>query len=362
MLYWLFTEFFMSVPAFNVFRYITFRSGMAALTAFLIVLVFGRQYIRWIRNKQYGQAVRDDGPQSHLKKKGTPTMGGLLIIVGLSLGTLLWADLSNTYIWCFLLVTWLFGLVGWLDDYYKVIRKDPKGLASRWKLRYLFIGSLIVAMGLFRAQDSFDSIQGILYFPFFKHLTLDLGAWYIVFTVLVLVATSNAVNLTDGLDGLAIGPSVVCAAAFFVFCYLAGNTVFASYLQIPHVPQIGEGAIFCAAVMAAGIAFLWFNTYPAQIFMGDVGALALGGAIGALAVATKNEILLVILGAVFVFETLSVILQVISFKLTGKRIFKMAPIHHHFELSGWAEPKVIVRFWIISFVFAVLALSTLKLR
>ena len=346
---------------FNVFRYITFRSGLAAITAFLIVGLFGRPFIQLIKKKQYGQAIRDDGPQSHLKKKGTPTMGGVLILAGVTAGTLLWGDLTNAYVWLILLLTLGYGMIGYLDDYFKVIRKDPKGLASRWKFRLQVLIALLVAIGLYHAQDGWSG-QGKLYFPFFKHFSLDLGPWYIALTVLTIVGASNAVNLTDGLDGLAIGPSMLCAASFFVLCYLGGNAIFASYLQIPHVPKIGELAVFCSALVASGMAFLWFNTYPAQIFMGDVGALALGGALGALAVASKNEFLLVILGGIFVIETLSVILQVVSFKLRGKRIFKMAPLHHHFELMGWPEPKVIVRFWIVSFLFAVLALSTLKLR
>ncbi len=294
-------------------------------------------------------------------------MGGVLIILGLTVGTLLGANLSNPYIWCCLIVTWGFGLVGCLDDYFKVIRKDPKGLASRWKFRLLGVFSLIVAIGLYHSPEFIGgeetlASQGKLYFPFFKNLIVFLGPWYILLTVLTLIGSANAVNLTDGLDGLAIGPCVVCAAAFFILCYLGGNAHFAEYLQIPHVAGVGELSIFCAALLASGVGFLWFNTYPAQIFMGDVGALALGGALGALAVASKNEFLLVILGGIFVIETLSVILQVVSFKLRGKRIFKMAPLHHHFELSGWPEPKVIVRFWIVSFVLAIVALATLKLR
>lgn len=361
MLYWLLLYLEPHSAFFNVFRYITFRSGMAALTAFLFTMAFGRPFIDLIRRKQYGQAVRDDGPQSHLKKKGTPTMGGVLIIAGLSIGTLLWADLSNMYVWLLLFITWSYGLVGFLDDYMKVIKKDPRGLASRWKFRLQVISGLILAYGLYHVQDGWGG-QGYLFFPFFKNFSLYLGPWYIPFTVLVVVGASNAVNLTDGLDGLAIGPSIVCAACFFLLCYLGGNFVFARYLQIPFVPNVGELSVLCSSVVAAGVAFLWFNTYPAQIFMGDVGALALGGLLGALAVASKNELLLVILGGIFVIETVSVILQVASFKLRGKRIFKMAPLHHHFELIGWPEPKVIVRFWIISFVFAILALSTLKLR
>lgn len=361
MLYWLLYSLESEYSIFNVFRYITFRSGMAALTAFLFVICFGRPFIDLIRRKQYGQAVRDDGPQTHLKKKGTPTMGGVLIIGGLSIGTLLWSDLSNMNVWLILAITWFYAGIGYLDDYFKVIRKDPKGLASRWKFRFQVISALIVAVGLYKIQAGWAG-QGLLFFPFFKNFTLNLGAWYIAFTVFVIVGASNAVNLTDGLDGLAIGPSIMNGACFFGLCYLGGNAVFANYLQIPHVPGIGELGVYCASLVAAGVAFLWFNTYPAQIFMGDVGALSLGGAFGALAVASKNELLLVILGGVFVLETVSVILQVASFKLTGKRIFKMAPIHHHFELIGWPEPKVIVRFWIISFILGILALSTLKLR
>jgi phospho-N-acetylmuramoyl-pentapeptide-transferase len=361
MLYWLLYSFEGSFSVLNVFRYITFRSGMAALTSFLFVIFLGKPFINYVRRKQYGQAIRDDGPQTHLKKKGTPTMGGVLILLGLSIGTLLWADLSNPYVWLMLAITWFYGFIGLVDDYKKVIKKNPKGLASRWKFRLQVLSALVIAWMLFHVQDGWTQ-QGFLFFPFFKNIVVNLGVWYIALTVLVVVATSNAVNLTDGLDGLAIGPSIICAASFFLLSYLGGNSVFASYLQIPYVPMIGELAVFCAAMVAAGIAFLWYNTYPAQIFMGDVGSLALGGAIGTLAVITKNEFLLVILGGIFVIETLSVILQVLSFKVTGKRVFKMAPIHHHFELLGWPEPKVIVRFWIISFVLAVVALSTLKLR
>jgi phospho-N-acetylmuramoyl-pentapeptide-transferase len=361
MLYWLFLSFQEQFPLFNVFRYITFRSGMAAVTALLVVLVLGKPFIRWVQRKQYGQAVRDDGPQTHLKKNGTPTMGGVLIIAGLTAGVLLWADLSNAYIWLLLAITWAYGAIGLLDDAKKILYKNPKGLASRWKFCLQVLVALFVAWGLYAVQRDLP-LSGHVFFPFFKDVSLDLGAWYVAFAMLVMVGASNAVNLTDGLDGLAIGPSIVNVGAFFLLCYLGGNAVFAGYLQIPHVPQVGELALFCAALAAAGVGFLWFNTYPAQIFMGDVGALALGGAIGALAVASKHEILLVILGGIFVMETLSVIVQVVSFKLTGRRVFRMAPLHHHFELLGWPEPKVIVRFWIVSFLLALVALSTLKLR
>jgi phospho-N-acetylmuramoyl-pentapeptide-transferase len=361
MLYWFLYSFETRLSVLNVFRYITFRSGMAAVTAFLFVILTGRPFIDWIRRRQYGQAIRDDGPQTHLKKKGTPTFGGVLIVAGLSVGTLLWADLSNPNIWLLLLITWAYAAVGFLDDYIKVMRKDPAGLASRWKFRLQVIAALVVAIGLYKTQMGWEG-QGRLFFPFLKNFYLDLGPWYMALTVFIIVGTSNAVNLTDGLDGLAIGPCIMNGACFFLLTYLAGNVVFANYLQIPHVPRIGELGVYCASMVGAGVAFLWFNTYPAQIFMGDVGALSLGGALGALSVASKNEILLAILGGVFVIETVSVILQVASFKIRGRRIFRMAPIHHHFELVGWPEPKVIVRFWIVSFILGILALSTLKLR
>lgn len=288
-------------------------------------------------------------------------MGGILILAGSLLGTLLWGDLTSVYVWALLILIVIYGLVGFLDDYIKVMKKDPEGLASRWKFRLLFFGAALVSFMIYQGADG-EVSQGVLYFPFFKNLTLNLGPYYMLFSVFVIVGTSNAVNLTDGLDGLAIGPCIVNAASFFVLCYLGGNAVFARYLQIPHVPGIGELAVLCSALLGGGVAFLWFNAYPAQIFMGDIGALALGGALGALGVASKNELLLVILGGIFVLETVSVILQVVSFKLRGKRIFRMAPIHHHFELIGWPEPKVIVRFWIISFILAIAALGTLKLR
>jgi phospho-N-acetylmuramoyl-pentapeptide-transferase len=361
MLYWLLLQFQPQVSFLNVFRYITFRSGMGALTAFLVVMVLGQPFINWVKRKQYGQAVRSDGPQSHLKKQGTPTMGGLLIVLGLSVGTLLWGDLSNPYIWLTLLITWSYAWIGLLDDWQKVTKKSSAGLASRWKLRLQVFFAVAVAWGVYAVQKG-TPLEGILYFPFAKNFLLSLGPWYMMFAVFVIVGSSNAVNLTDGLDGLAIGPSIICAGVFFVLAYLGGNAVFADYLQIPHVPGSGELGVFCASLVASGVAFLWFNSYPAQIFMGDVGSLSLGGALGALAIASKNELLLAIMGGVFVMETVSVILQVLSFKLRGKRIFKMAPIHHHFELLGWPEPKVIVRFWIASFILGILALSTLKLR
>jgi phospho-N-acetylmuramoyl-pentapeptide-transferase len=361
MLYWLLLQLQPQLSFLNVFRYITFRSGMGALTAFLVVISLGQPFIEWVKRRQYGQAVRSDGPQTHLKKQGTPTMGGLLIVLGLSVGTLLWGDLANPYIWLMLFITWAYAGIGLIDDWKKVTKKNSKGLSSRWKLILQGSFALIVAYGIFAVQKD-TPLEGTLYFPFLKNFTLNFGPWYMLFAVFVIVGTSNAVNLTDGLDGLAIGPSIICAGVFFVLAYLGGNIMYAEYLQIPHVAGSGELGVFCASLVASGVAFLWYNTYPAQIFMGDVGSLSLGGALGALAVASKNELLLAVMGGVFVVETMSVIAQVISFKTTGKRIFKMAPIHHHFELLGWPEPKVIVRFWIVSFVLGILALSTLKLR
>ncbi len=361
MLYALLYSFINEFKILNVLKYISFRSGLAAVTALLFVIFAGTPFINWMKKRQFGQAIRREGPQSHLKKTGTPTMGGVLILGGAFLGILFWGDLTNNYVWCILLILFVYGLVGFLDDYIKIIKKDPEGLASRWKFRLLFLGAALFSYISYVSADG-DGVQGALFFPFFKNLVVNLGPYYMLLSLIVIVGASNAVNLTDGLDGLAIGPCIVNCASFFILCYLGGNIVFARYLQIPHVPGIGELAVVCAALMGGGIAFLWFNAYPAQIFMGDVGALALGGALGALSVLSKNEILLIILGGVFVVETLSVILQVASFKLRGKRIFRMAPIHHHFELLGWPEPKVIVRFWILSFILAIAALGTLKLR
>ena len=363
MLYWLFYSFVEEIPLFNVFRYLTFRSGLAALTAFLFVILFGRTFIRKARARQFGQAIREDGPVEHLKKKGTPTFGGLLIVGGFSTGVLLWCDLSNIYIWLLLALSWTFAMIGLLDDYLKVVRRDPKGLPSRWKFRLQYLCSVVFSIVLYKvAQDGWDFGRGVVFLPLLKSWAIDMGPWYMLFSVIVLVASSNAVNLTDGLDGLAIGPIITCTAAFFILCYLGGNAVFARYLSIPFVPGLGEVSVFCAAICAACMAFLWYNSYPAEIFMGDIGSLSLGAAFGALGLITKNEFLLVILGGVFVMVTLSVIMQVTSFKLTGKRVFRMAPIHHHFELKGVPEPKIIVRFWIVSIVLAILALSTLKLR
>lgn len=344
--------------ALNVFKYITFRTFGAALTAILFSLVFGARYIRWLKEKQIGQSIRELGPQSHQSKKGTPTMGGGLILASITLSTLLWADLKNRYVWIALLVMLGTGLIGWIDDYKKVVQKNSKGLTARQKLVSQTAVAVVASIVLYVFRDS----APLLKFPFFKELSLDLGLLFVPFSTLVIVGASNAVNLTDGLDGLAVGPTITTSLTFSILAYCAGNYVISDYLAIPFVQGGGELAIFLASIGAACLGFLWFNSYPAEVFMGDVGALALGGALGISAVITKNELLLVLCGGVFVLEAVSVMLQVASFKLTGKRIFKMAPLHHHYELKGWAEPKVIVRFWIISIMLALTTLATLKLR
>jgi phospho-N-acetylmuramoyl-pentapeptide-transferase len=342
----------------NVFKYITFRTFAAGITSVLICMLLGPWYIRRMEKLQIGQQVRSDGPQSHLSKKGTPTMGGGLMIIAITLTTLLWGDLTNKYVWIALLTTLLLGLVGYIDDHKKVVMKNPKGLSAKQKLLFQFIIAGASAYALYAFRDAPPSLR----FPFFKDLYLDLGIFFIPFAALVIVGSSNAVNLTDGLDGLAVGPTITTSVTFIILAYSAGNAKISEYLQISHVLGTGELCIFLASVGAACLGFLWFNTYPAQVFMGDVGSLALGGALGVVAVMTKNEILLAICGGIFVIEALSVMAQVTSFKLTGKRVFRMAPIHHHFELKGWEEPKVIVRFWIISIILALITLSTLKLR
>lgn len=343
---------------FNVFRYITFRTIYAAITALLLCFVIGPWLIRELGSHQIGQTIRRDGPESHLSKEGTPTMGGLLIVLATVIPTLLWANLGNPYIWIAVFVTVGFGTIGFMDDYKKVVRKDSKGLSPRTKfLCQIFLAG--VAALLIYLDIGFQDKVSI---PFFKKLNPSLGFLYIPFVILVIVGASNAVNLTDGLDGLAIGPSIISAGTYMLFAYLAGHVKIANYLQIQYVPGAGELTIFCGAMAGAGIGFLWYNTYPAQVFMGDTGSLSLGAALGAVAVMVKQEIVLALVGGVFVMEAVSVILQVYFFKTTRKRIFRMAPVHHHFELKGWAEPKIIVRFWIISIILALLAISTLKIR
>jgi phospho-N-acetylmuramoyl-pentapeptide-transferase len=346
---------------FRVFGYLTLRSILAALTALLIALLVGPSVIRSLAARQIGQNVRDEGPKSHLLKQGTPTMGGALILVAMLAATLLWADLSNHYVWIAVGVTGAFGLIGFYDDYLKLVVGNSKGLAARWKYLWQSAAGLSAAFALWWAATS--PAATALHVPFFKDVIVPLGApGFVILSYFVIVGTSNAVNLTDGLDGLAIMPAVMVAGALGVFAYASGNVIFANYLLIPHVSGCGELLIFCATLSGAGLGFLWFNTYPAQVFMGDVGALALGAALGTVAVIVRQEIVLFVMGGVFVLETVSVMLQVASFKLTGKRIFRMAPIHHHFELKGWAEPKVIVRFWIITFVLVLAGLATLKVR
>ncbi|GAB1368344.1 phospho-N-acetylmuramoyl-pentapeptide-transferase [Azonexus hydrophilus] len=355
------------VRFFNVFNYITLRTVLAAMTALLISFAAGPRVIRWLAAKKIGQAVRTDGPQTHLIKSGTPTMGGVLILIAIGITTLLWGDLSNKYVWTVLVVTLGFGIVGWYDDWKKVVYRDPNGLASRWK--FFWQSVLGAGAALFIAYSASSPAQTELIVPFFKSVAYPLGiAGFIVLTYFVIVGTSNAVNLTDGLDGLAIMPTVMIAAAFAVFAYATGNAVYAKYLHIPYVPGAGELCILLGAMAGAGLGFLWFNAYPAEVFMGDVGALALGAALGTVAVIVRQEIVLLIMGGVFVVETLSVMLQVSWFKYTkkkygtGRRILRMAPLHHHFEQGGWKETQVVVRFWIITIMLVLIGLSTLKLR
>lgn len=345
---------------FTVFSYLTLRSILGVLTALAISLMLGPALIRKLKSKQIGQTVRSDGPESHFSKAGTPTMGGALIILAIMISSLLWSDLSNRYTWIVLGVTFIFGAVGWVDDYRMVIEKSPRGLPARWKYFWQSVGGLGAAIVLYMTAQSPAETQLII--PIFKDVAIEMGLFFIVFTYFVIVGTSNAVNLTDGLDGLAILPTVLVAGALGFFAYLGGNINFANYLHIPYIAGAGELVIICASIVGAGLGFLWFNTYPAQVFMGDVGALALGAALGVIAVVVRQELVLLIMGGVFVIETVSVILQVASFKLTGRRIFRMAPLHHHFELKGWPEPRVIVRFWIITVVLVLIGLATLKIR
>jgi phospho-N-acetylmuramoyl-pentapeptide-transferase len=345
---------------FNVFNYLTLRAILAALTSLLLSFLIGPWMIRKFTTRQIGQQVRSDGPQSHLQKKGTPTMGGALILVAIAVGTLLWADLHNRFVWVTLIVTFVFGLIGFWDDYLKLVVGNSRGLIARYKYFWQSVAALGCAFFLYYTHKT--PAETALYVPFFKTVAIPLGVLFVPLCYFVLVGTSNAVNFTDGLDGLAIMPSVMVGGALGVFAYVTGNSVFSEYLGIPYVAGAGELLVFCSALVGAGLGFLWFNTYPAQVFMGDIGALALGAALGVVAVIVRQEIVLFIMGGVFVMEVVSVILQVTSFKLRGKRIFKMAPIHHHFELKGWAEPKVIVRFWIITVILVLIGLATLKVR
>jgi phospho-N-acetylmuramoyl-pentapeptide-transferase len=347
-------------PGFAVFQYLTLRAILGVLTALAISLIVGPAMIRRLMKLQIGQNVRDDGPQSHSVKAGTPTMGGSLILVAITVGTLLWADLANRFVWVVLTTTLLFGAVGWVDDYKKLVRGDPKGLRARDK--YLWQSLIGLGCALFIYFTAGNPAQTELIVPVFKDVAVPLGWLFVPLAYVVIVGSSNAVNLTDGLDGLAILPTVMVAGALGIFAYTTGHANFAKYLGFPHIAGVGEVVVFCGAIVGAGLGFLWFNTYPAQVFMGDIGALALGAALGVLAVLVRQELVLLIMGGVFVMETVSVILQVASFKLTGRRIFRMAPLHHHFELKGWPEPRVIVRFWVITVILVLIGLATLKVR
>ncbi|MFT6557526.1 phospho-N-acetylmuramoyl-pentapeptide-transferase [Sneathiella sp.] len=347
---------------FNLFRYLTFRTGGAIMTALMISFIFGPMVINWLKSKQHrGQPIRDDGPESHIiAKQGTPTMGGFLILLALGTATLLWADLTNAYVWSVLLVTLGFGAIGFADDYLKVSRHNPKGVPGKVKLLMEILISFAATMWIVKTSNP-DIAMGLT-IPFLKNVLIDLGWFYIPFGMLVMVGASNAVNLTDGLDGLAIVPVMIAGTSFGLIAYLVGNTVFSDYLQIRAVPGAGELLVFCGALIGAGLGFLWFNAPPAMVFMGDTGSLAMGGALGAISVVTRHEIVLAVIGGLFVLETVSVIVQVASFKLTGRRVFRMAPLHHHYEKKGWAEPTIVIRFWIIAVILALIGLASLKLR
>ena len=345
---------------FNVFNYLTMRAILGALTALVLSFIIGPRMIRRLSVNQLGQPVRDDGPETHLLKAGTPTMGGALILTAIAFSTLLWADLENLYVWIVLFVTLSFGVIGYVDDYKKLVLQDPAGISAAQKLFWQSSAALIAAIALY--VTSTDEVQTSLLIPYFKDLAIPLGLFQVVVTYFFIVGFSNAVNLTDGLDGLAIMPTVLVGGALGIFAYVTGNINFSGYLGIPYVAGTGEILVFCTSLAGAGLGFLWFNTYPAQVFMGDIGALSLGAALGIVAVVVRQEIVLAIMGGVFVVETLSVMIQVASFKLTGRRVFRMAPLHHHFELKGWAEPKVIVRFWIITVILVLIGLASLKIR
>lgn len=360
MLIWFFEYLSQFYRAFSVFEYITLRTIFAAVTALVISLIVGPPMIRRLTHYKVGQVVRNEGPKSHYSKAGTPTMGGAMILVAVTLTTLLWANLQNFYIWITLAVTLGFGAIGYVDDYRKLVRKNTKGLPGRWKYFWQSVIGICVAVILY--QKASLPVETSLLVPFFKHLMIPLGVFYVLLTYFVIVGTSNAVNLTDGLDGLAIMPVVLISGALGIFAYVTGHIKFAEYLAVSYIPGVGELSVFCGALVGSGLGFLWFNTYPAQVFMGDVGALGLGAALGVIAVLIRQELVLFIMGGVFVLETVSVMLQVGSYKLRKKRIFRMAPIHHHFELAGWPEPRVIVRFWILTVVLVLFGLATLKLR
>ncbi len=361
MLYWITQQLQANFHAFRVFQYLTFRSILAAITALIVGLLLGPITIKWLKNLQIGQMVRDDGPQSHLSKAGTPTMGGVLILVSITISCLLWGDLQQVALWVVLLTTLAYGAIGFIDDYRKLVLKNSKGMPGRWKIFWQSIIAILAISFLYYSETL--NLYPQVTIPFFKALFINLGVFCPVFAYFVIVGSSNAVNLTDGLDGLAIVPITMIAGALGVFAYAASNIIYAHYLSIPFVANIGEVTIFCAAMVGAGLGFLWYNSYPADIFMGDVGSLSLGAALGIIAILVRQELVLLIMGGLFVIETISVILQVLYFKTTGgKRLFKMAPLHHHFELKGWSEPKVIVRFWIITVIFVLCGLATLKLR
>lgn len=361
MLYNLIAPFSEDFIFFNLFRYLTFRTGCAILTSLVICFLIAPGMIRWLKKKQAeGQPIRADGPETHFKKAGTPTMGGLMILISVAVSTLLWADISNPFIWYALLVMVGFGFIGFMDDYLKLTKKNTKGLSGKMKILIQLLIGVVATLGITHGLP--DTMATHVAIPFFKSFFVNLSLFFIPWAVVVMIGASNAVNLTDGLDGLAIVPVAIVAACFGLISYLVGNAVFANYLQIPFVPGTGELAILCGAVVGASMGFLWFNTPPAMVFMGDTGSLAMGGLLGSIAVMTKHELVLAIIGGLFVLETVSVIVQVASFKLTGKRVFRMAPLHHHFEKKGWSEPTVVIRFWIIAMILALIGLSTLKLR
>lgn len=361
MLYNLLAPFAQDFLFFNLFRYLTFRTGGAVMTALVICFLIGPGMIRWLKSKQaQGQPIRDDGPETHLKKAGTPTMGGLMVLIAVTVSTLLWADLSDSFVWYALMVMGGYGLVGFADDYLKLTKRNHKGLSGKIRLTAQFAVGILATLGIMASLP--DSVSMHVAIPFFKNLFVNLGWFFLPWAVFVMVGSANAVNLTDGLDGLAIVPIAIAAGCFGLIAYLTGNAIYAGYLHIPFVPGAGELSILCGALVGAAMGFLWFNAPPAMVFMGDTGSLSMGGALGAVAVMTKNELVLAIIGGLFVLETVSVIVQVASFKLTGRRVFAMAPLHHHFEKKGWSEPTVVIRFWIIAFILALIGLSTLKLR